>query len=77
MTEANAVEAWQGDDPHTNTMLSPNRSDIGAGVLIGGDGTALNPGDALSQYIVPVTISAPHPNGDVYHKGRGCRLVHP
>jgi LysM repeat protein len=98
MTEANAVEAWQGDDPHTNTMLSPNRSDIGAGVSIGSDGTvyfvidtalqtssglpqsdadlylpggggtALNPEDALSQYIVPVTVSTAHPNGDVYHK---------
>jgi len=27
-----AISFWLGDDPHTNTMLSLNRSDIGAGV---------------------------------------------
>jgi LysM repeat protein/uncharacterized protein YkwD len=27
-----AIRMWSGDDPHLNTMLSPNRSDIGAGV---------------------------------------------
>ncbi len=26
---------WQGDDLHLNTMLSPNRSDIGAAVAVG------------------------------------------
>jgi len=30
-----AISFWLGDDPHTNTMLSPNRSDIGAGVAVG------------------------------------------
>lgn len=30
-----AVQMWLGDDLHTNTMLSPNRSDIGAGVAVG------------------------------------------
>lgn len=30
-----AVEIWLGDAPHTNTMLSPDRSDIGAGVAVG------------------------------------------
>ncbi len=30
-----AISAWLGDDPHTNTMLSPNRSDIGAAVAVG------------------------------------------
>ncbi|MCJ7436052.1 MAG: LysM peptidoglycan-binding domain-containing protein [Anaerolineales bacterium] len=29
-----AISFWLGDDPHTNTMLSQNRSDIGAGVAI-------------------------------------------
>jgi len=30
-----AVEMWMGDAPHTNTMLSPDRSDIGAAVVVG------------------------------------------
>jgi uncharacterized protein YkwD len=29
-----AVEMWLFDEPHTNTMLSPNRSDIGAAVAV-------------------------------------------
>ncbi len=33
-----AVQAWLGDEPHTNTMLSPYRSDIGAGVVAVEDG---------------------------------------
>ena len=28
-----AVQGWLGDEPHTNTMLSPYRSDIGAGIV--------------------------------------------
>ena len=32
-TEA-VISAWLGDDEHTNTMLSPNRSDIGAAVAV-------------------------------------------
>ncbi len=34
-----AVQAWLGDDAHTNTMLSPNYLDIGGGVSFGSDGT--------------------------------------
>jgi uncharacterized protein YkwD len=34
-----AIHIWLGDDPHTNTMLSPNYFDIGGGVAIGNDGT--------------------------------------
>lgn len=30
-----AVLAWQGDDVHTNTMLSQYRSDMGVGVAVG------------------------------------------
>ena len=30
------VDAWMSDEPHANTMLSPNRSDIGAGIAISG-----------------------------------------
>ena len=33
-TAQEAVELWLGDGPHTNTMLSPDRSDIGAGIAI-------------------------------------------
>ncbi|MEW6083909.1 MAG: LysM peptidoglycan-binding domain-containing protein [Chloroflexota bacterium] len=33
-----AVQAWLGDAPHTNTMLSPYRSDIGAGIIAMEDG---------------------------------------
>jgi LysM repeat protein/uncharacterized protein YkwD len=32
LTVQDAIKYWRGDDPHLNTMLSPNRSDIGAGV---------------------------------------------
>ncbi len=32
-----AVNAWMGDAPHQNTMLSPNLADIGAGVAMAGD----------------------------------------
>ncbi len=32
-----AVLAWQGDDVHTNTMLSEFRSDIGVGIAVGED----------------------------------------
>ncbi|MBN1453620.1 MAG: LysM peptidoglycan-binding domain-containing protein [Anaerolineales bacterium] len=33
-TAQEAVNAWLGDGPHSNTMLSPDRSDIGAGVAV-------------------------------------------
>lgn len=36
MTAAQAVESWTGDDPHLNTMISPDLKDIGAGVAISG-----------------------------------------
>lgn len=34
MTVDEAVQIWLGDAPHTNTMLSSSRSDIGAGVAV-------------------------------------------
>lgn len=37
-TVEQAIQFWMGDDAHMNTMLSTNRSDIGAGVAEGGDG---------------------------------------
>jgi uncharacterized protein YkwD len=34
MTSQDAISMWLGDDEHTNTMLSPFRSDIGAAVAV-------------------------------------------
>lgn len=39
LTIPDAIQFWLGDEPHTNTMLSPNYLDIGAGVAVGSDGT--------------------------------------
>jgi LysM repeat protein len=50
-----AVQSWLGDAPHINTMLSPYRSDIGAGVIAAEDGyifvleTALQTNSGLMQ----------------------------
>jgi hypothetical protein len=56
LTPIDAVEAWKGDEPHLNTMISPNRSDIGAGVAIDSEGqiyyvidTALRTSSGLPQ----------------------------
>ena len=32
LSPAGAVQAWQGDAPHLNTMLSPHLTEVGAGV---------------------------------------------
>ena len=37
LTVDEAIQLWLGDAPHTNTMLSAQRSDIGAGVALGED----------------------------------------
>ncbi len=37
MSVSEAVLAWQGDDAHLHTMLSPNLTEIGAGVVITAD----------------------------------------
>ncbi len=34
LTAEDAVQMWLGDDLHTNTMLSTDRSDIGAGIAV-------------------------------------------
>ena len=34
MTAQDAISMWLGDDEHLNTMLSPDRSDIGAAVAV-------------------------------------------
>ena len=37
LSPAGAVQIWQGDAPHLNTMLSPNLTEVGAGVTnVGG-----------------------------------------
>jgi uncharacterized protein YkwD len=36
MSAQTAVERWTGDAPHLNTMISPNLSEIGAGVAVSG-----------------------------------------
>lgn len=36
LTVQSVVSMWQGDAPHLNTMLSPNYTDIGAGVATDG-----------------------------------------
>lgn len=37
MSVEKVIEIWMGDAPHQNTMLSPNRSDIGAGIAWAGN----------------------------------------
>jgi len=37
LTAEDAVEAWMGDAPHQNTMLSSTLQDIGAGVAVSGN----------------------------------------
>jgi len=69
MTVDQAIISWLGDAPHTNTMLSSSRSDIGAGVAVGQyeDGslryiyvieTALQTSDGQQQYEALVFLTA-------------------
>lgn len=69
MTVEEAIEQWLGDAPHTNTMLSPNRSDIGAGVTVGEDAwgkpvyyyvieTALQTSSGKQQYEALIMLTA-------------------
>ncbi|MCJ7735171.1 MAG: LysM peptidoglycan-binding domain-containing protein [Anaerolineales bacterium] len=52
MTVGQAIESWLGDAPHTNTMLSPNRSDIGAGVAVGED----QQGKPVYYYVIETAL---------------------
>jgi LysM repeat protein len=69
MTVDQAITSWLGDAPHTNTMLSPDRSDIGAGVAIRQDEdggtvyiyvieTALQTSDGQQQYEALLLLTA-------------------
>ncbi|MBI5933503.1 MAG: LysM peptidoglycan-binding domain-containing protein [Chloroflexi bacterium] len=69
-TARDAVNAWLGDEPHTDTMVDPNRSDIGAAVAVGDQTyivleTALSTASGQMQYEaaailtgIPMTVSA-------------------
>lgn len=69
-TVKDAVTAWFGDEPHTNTMISDHRSDIGAAVAVSDQTyivleTALSTASGQMQYEaagiltgVPMTVTA-------------------
>lgn len=87
-----AVDRWTGDAPHLNTMVSPNLTEIGAGVAISngrvyyvidaarpttagelpilptpiGGGSPV-PEAALPELIIPVSVSTPNADGNVFH----------
>ena len=78
ITVHEVVDMWLGDAPHTNTMLSPNRSDIGAGIASAQDqwmstvyyfviDTALQTGSGQQQYDAQVVLtSAPIAQAALY-----------
>jgi len=68
-TAAQAVQEWMGDALHMNTMLSPNLTEIGAGVAKVGStySPAVNT-SAPSDFIVPIVTSTPDDGGLVFHE---------
>jgi len=52
LTIPEVIEIWLGDAPHTNTMLSPQRSDIGAGVAVGND----EYGQTVYYYVIETAL---------------------
>jgi len=65
MTPAEAVSQWTGDEPHLNTMISPQYVDIGAGVSIVGNkiyyviDTSRKSGSAVPAYTPQVVNGTP------------------
>ena len=65
LTPAEAVSHWTGDEPHLNTMLSPQYKDIGAGVSIVGSkiyyviDTSRKSGTAAAAYTPQVINGTP------------------
>ncbi len=81
LTVAETIQLWLGDAPHTNTMLSAERSDIGAGVATGKDPwgntvyyyvieTALQTSSGEQQYeAIAVLTSIPETMAALYPDG--------
>lgn len=74
ITPQTAVQMWLGDEPHTNTMLSPNFLNIGAGVAIASDGSVYyvidcarptSSGQPQEGAMLTVTVSANSPSSAV------------
>ena len=76
-----AVDGWTGDAAHLNTMISPNLSEIGAGVAIANGRVyyvidaalptmgELSPASTLAEARISfAVISTPNPEGDVIHE---------
>ena len=65
-TAAQAVQGWTGDAPHLNTMLSPDLTEIGAGVAKVGD-----------RYYMVIDCARPTTDGQpqVYTPGPGDLVV--
>ncbi|RJP53129.1 MAG: LysM peptidoglycan-binding domain-containing protein [Anaerolineaceae bacterium] len=69
-TAEEAIRMWLGDEPHTDTMVDPNRSDIGAAVAVSDQTyvvleTALSTASGQMQYEaagiltgIPMTVTA-------------------
>ena len=62
-TAQQAIEIWLMDGPHTNTMLSPDRSDIGAAIAVSDQTyivleTALQTGSGEMQYDAKSVLTA-------------------
>jgi len=69
-TAQQAIEAWLGDAPHTNTMLSSDRSDIGAAIAVSDQTyivieTALQTNSGQMQYDAYEILTAIAQNGSV------------
>jgi uncharacterized protein YkwD len=69
MSVQEAVQAWKGDDPHLNTMVSPNLVEVGAGsVDVGGyiyyvlD--AARPSGTVPTYIPPASQATSEGTGE-------------
>lgn len=52
LTVEETIQLWLGDAPHTNTMLSVYRSDIGAGVALGEDPW----GNVVYYYVIETAL---------------------
>ena len=60
-TADEAIQAWMGDDPHKNTMLSGTLQDVGAGVAVSGNTYYYVLDAGLSTGGTPVAYTPPAP----------------